>query len=135
MRKSLATLTILALTVGAVSAEGNEQAKKSVGQADEASLWMKQKLTASQLILAGLTKGDFDAIRKNASSMLAVGYLEQWFRSDVPNYKTMMKDFEYANSSLMLAAQDKNLDAATLAYLQLTVSCVNCHKIVRDVKK
>ena len=39
----------------------------------QASLWMKQKLSASQNILAGLTTADFDAIEKNAQSMLAVG--------------------------------------------------------------
>lgn len=46
----------------------------------------------------------------------------------------MLNDFEYANKSLVLASKEKNLDAATLAYMELTVSCVNCHKIVRDVK-
>jgi cytochrome c556 len=133
MRKSLAALTMLVVTLAAFPASGDEPAKKS-GE-DQGSIWMKQKLSASQFILAGLTKGDFDAIDKNASSMLTVAYFEQWFRSDMPNYKTMMKDFEYANKALMLAAREKNLDGATLAYMQQTVSCVNCHKIVRDVKK
>ena len=44
----------------------------------QASLWMKQKLSASQNILAGLTTADFGAIEKNAQAMLAVGYLEKW---------------------------------------------------------
>ena len=42
---------------------------------------MKQKLAASQNIFAGLAKGDFDAIGKNAGSMTAVGYLERWVRA------------------------------------------------------
>ena len=36
-----------------------------------------------------------------------------------------MNDFEYANKSLTLAAREKNLDGATVAYVQLTLSCVN----------
>jgi hypothetical protein len=62
-------------------------------------------------------------------------YLEKWVRADTPGYKRLTKDFEYANESLTHAARDKNVDGATIAYLQLTISCVNCHKIARDVGK
>jgi hypothetical protein len=96
---------------------------------------MKQKLSASQNILAGLTKGDFEAIDKNAQSMLVVEYLEKWLRSDTPGYNMKLRDFEYANKALRLAAKEKNVDGATIAYIQLTLSCVHCHKLVRDVKK
>ncbi len=47
----------------------------------------------------------------------------------------MMRDFEFANKALVHASREKNLDGATLAYVQLTLSCVNCHKVVRDVSK
>ena len=107
-----------------------QQEKTDAGQ-KEPSVWMKQKLVASQNILAGLTKGDYEAIEKNAQSMLAVGYLEKWVRSGTPGYQKLMKDFEFANKSLTLAAREKNLDGATIGYVQLTLSCVHCHKIVR----
>jgi hypothetical protein len=97
------------------------------------SVWMRQKLTASQNILAALTKEDYDAITLNAKSMLVVGYLEAFARADAPGYREMLGDFAYANRTLVDAAKAKNLDRATVAYLQLTLSCVNCHKIVRDV--
>jgi hypothetical protein len=32
-------------------------------------------------------------------------------------------------------AKDKNIDGATLAYLRLTMNCVNCHKYVRQAAK
>jgi hypothetical protein len=134
MRKSLialATLTMMTAMLGVHPTRGgDDQAKEK-----QASLWMKQKLGASQNILGGLTKADFDAIRLNAESMLFVGYLEKWVRADTPGYQNMMRDFEYANKALVHASRDKNLDSATLGYLQLTLSCVNCHKVVRDVGK
>jgi hypothetical protein len=134
MRKSLITLATLALmtaTLGVHPTRGGDDQEK----AKEASVWMKEKLGASQNILGGLTKADFDAIRLNAESMLFVGYLEKWVRADTPGYQNMMRDFEYANKALVHAAREKNLDAATLGYVQLTLSCVNCHKVVRDVGK
>ena len=97
---------------------------------------MKQKLSASQNILAGLTKGDFEAIDKNAQSMLVVEYLEKWLRADTPGYNTKLKDFEYANKSLRLAAQRKEHGRGDdRLYPADPVSCVHCHKLVRDVSK
>jgi hypothetical protein len=43
--------------------------------------------------------------------------------------------FQTANRELIRAAENENLDGATLAYLQLTLSCVNCHKVVRDLTR
>jgi len=130
MRKLLIALAALALmnsTLAIDLARGDDEKAKQ----QEPSVFMKQKLSASQNILAGLTKADYDAIKKNAESMLVVGYLEKWVRADTPGYQMMMKDFTYANKTLIVAARDKNLDGATIAFVQLTLSCVNCHKIVR----
>ena len=134
MKKSLTILATLLLFTAINGVHptrgGDDQPKDKAG-----SLWMKQKLVASQNVLAGLTKADYGAIEKNAQSMIAVGYLEKWLRADTPGYQTMLRDFDYANKTLALAAREKNLDGATVAYLQLTLSCVNCHKIVRDGEK
>ena len=81
------------------------------------------------------TRPDFVAIAKNAQSMLAVGYLEKWLRSNTPGYQMFMKDFEYANRSLTLAVREKKLDGATVAYIQLTLSCVHCHRTFRVDKE
>ncbi len=128
---TVATLALMTATLGMHPTRGgdNQEPEK------QGSVWMKQKLGASQNILGGLTKADFDAIRMNAESMLFVGYLEKWVRADTPGYQNMMRDFEYANKALVRASREKNLDAATLGYVQLTLSCVNCHKVVRDVAK
>jgi hypothetical protein len=103
--------------------------------ADEASLWMTKKLEFSQKILQGLTKGDFELVRKNADAMIVVGYLEKWDREGMPAYKKQLKSFESANKELVRQAEKKNMNAATRAYTQLVVSCIECHNIVRDTKK
>jgi len=127
LRTILPVVALTSLTLATYLARGDDDK----AQTKEPSVWMKQKLVASQNILAGLTRGDYEAIEKNAQSMLAVGYLEKWVRADTPGYRRMMRDFEYANKSLTLAAREKNLDGATVAYVQLTFSCVHCHKLIR----
>ncbi len=134
MKRSL-TILVALLFITAVYGLQPTRGAGAQPKDDSASMWMRQKVTASQNILADLTKADYEAIEKNAKSMIAVGYLEKWIRADTPEYQTMLRDFLHANKSLALAAREKNLDGATLAYLQLTLSCVNCHKVVRDHSK
>jgi len=128
---TLAMVMLMTATLGLHPSRGGDDPTKE----KQASIWMKQKLVASQNILGGLTKADFEAIKLNAESMVFVGYLEKWVRADTPGYQNMMRDFEFANKSLIQASREKNLDSATLGYLQLTLSCVNCHKVVRDQAK
>ena len=67
-------------------------------------------------------------------SMNLMEYLERWARADRPQYQTQLRLFEFADRELIRAASQQNLEAATLAYTQLTISCVNCHKLVRTSK-
>jgi hypothetical protein len=109
--------------------------KKDGRKPDEASVWMIKKLEFSQKILQGLTKGDFELVRKNADAMVVVGYLEKWDRGEMPEYKKQLKTFEDANKELVRQAEKKDVGAATRAYTRLVVSCVECHSIIRDAKK
>ena len=131
-------LSVMVITpLGFSNPQGANQGTKSANQdaQDKASIWMRGKLACSKNILEGLTKENFPLMRENAETMLVLDYLESWFRSDVEGYKDQMRAFRLANEDLVNAAREKNLDGATLAYTQLTISCVRCHKIVRSVKK
>jgi len=111
-----------------------EPEKKKDGEEKKADAWMKAKQKATQEVLAGLTEGDFDKIRTNAQAMNFLGYLEKWAKPDTPGYKEQVSYFDFANRELIRQAKAKNIEGATLAYTQLTISCVQCHKIVRDAK-
>lgn len=101
-----------------------------------ASVWMKAKLEYSRNIQEGLTKGDFDMILKNANSLNYAAYLEALFRAKWPvEYRDQVVQFVAANKELIREAKAKHLLGATLAYTQLTVSCVKCHELIRNVGK
>ena len=86
-------------------------------------------------IIYCLTKGDFEQIKKHAEAMQVITYLEKWDRADLPEYKRQLSYFEEANKDLIRHAGNRNIQGATVAYNLLTVSCVHCHNVVRDVKK
>jgi hypothetical protein len=102
---------------------------------EKASVWMRTKSAHAENILAGLTEGDFSKVKDSAETLNVASYLEALYRTDVPGYKQQVDQFVAANETLIRMSKDKNLLGATMAYNQLTLSCVQCHQIVRDGKK
>ena len=98
--------------------------------------WMKKKLEYSQAVLQGITMEDFDQVRKAATSMRRLSDIESFARrSDTKAYRAQLAVFERANDQLIAQAQAKDIDQATEAFTQLTVSCVKCHKHLRATPK
>ena len=136
MRKILSLLALATLAVGVVAVTSSADDKKPAPPTKD--VWMKQKLRLSQDILAGLTESDFDKISNGAMALNASGYLEKWISKEKPrheDYELQLGNFQFYNRELIRQARDKNIDGATLAYHLMTATCVQCHKIVRDVKK
>ncbi len=140
MKSLLLSLTWLlaalaALSLGLAGGQDRRPGKDRKDRDREASLWMTRKLDHSQKILAGLTKGDFQLVKKSAEALRVVGYLAKADAADVPEYRRQVRYFDDANRELIRQADNKNVNGATLAYTQLTLSCVHCHIVVRDAKK
>lgn len=96
------------------------------------SVWMRVKLNRANGILEGLARADFVSIRHNANVMNQFGRLERWAHVKNEDYQTHMQAFDQANRDLIRQAGDENLEGVTLAFFQLTTSCANCHRVVRD---
>ncbi len=116
-------VTVFLLTAS-VTAEDKEKDK-------EASFWMERKLAYSQQILNGLALEDYELIQKNAMSMKGLNTLEFFIRQKPAGYRTQLKTFEFSVNELVRNAEDQDLDGATLAFTQMAISCVNCHKELR----
>jgi hypothetical protein len=135
MKHTLIVVAALAVSLSTLCSPGAGGQEKKADDKDKASLWMKSKLELSKNILSGLTKGDFETVTQNAASMNILTYLEMWSHADRRGYKQQVAAFEMANKELVKQSVAKNIDGTVLAYNQLTISCVQCHKIVRDAGK
>jgi hypothetical protein len=96
--------------------------------------FMRQKLEFSKLILEGLTLENYDSIGRNARALKRLSEASEWEVPTIPNavdYVTFTGEFQRLCDELVAKSKEKNIDGATLAYLRLTMSCVNCHKYVR----
>ncbi|NIP85536.1 MAG: hypothetical protein GTO03_08215 [Planctomycetales bacterium] len=92
---------------------------------------MQRKLVSAQNILAGLATENFEAIAKNARLLDELGK-QRWVQQETPAYRAQHLVFWFANDELIRLAEEKNIDGATLCYVQMTISCVNCHKVLRQ---
>jgi cytochrome c556 len=95
---------------------------------------MKQKLIAAEKVLEGLALEDFDAISKHSQRLSLLTLEESWNALSTPDYRRESEEFRRAADSLTDAARKKNLDGSALAYMQVTMKCVTCHKYVRSQK-
>ena len=121
----------LAVSLIAVRSDASTDTKKEKPRKAATGAEMKKKLDYSKNILDGLVTEDFAKILKNAKALNDLGE-RRWREIQSANYRTQNHVFLFTASSLMASAEKKNIDGATLAFTQMTVSCVQCHKAIRD---
>ncbi len=122
-------LVCLVVATGLIANQGAAQAPPTRREL------MRTKLEAAQKILEGLTLEDYTLITKGAKALRAMSQASEWEVPTIPNadeYVVYTGEFQRLTDELSRKAKDKNIDGATLAYLRLTTSCVNCHKYVRS---
>ena len=96
--------------------------------------FMQLKLKSSQQILEGIVMEDFDRVAKHAQQMSLLSQAATWQVLQTPEYLQQSTEFRRAADALTSAAKKKNVDACALAYMEVTLKCVNCHKYVRSTR-
>ena len=119
----LAALGLLVLFVVGQRGEGQ--------QPDNVRTMMQLKLSHAQSILDGLATEDFEKVEKNAQKLALVSQAAAWQVLQTPEYARQSAEFRRTADDLAKHAKEKNLDAAALDYVKLTLNCINCHKYVR----
>ncbi len=132
MNQRLAWSAALAAIVVAAVSTGGQERKNQAPQ--DVKAFMRVKLLHSQKVLEGLTLENFDAISRHAQQMALLSQDASWNVIETPEYYERSADFRRVTSELKQAADDKNLDRAALAYMGVTLKCIECHRYVRQVQ-
>ena len=96
--------------------------------------FMRAKLRHSQKVLEGLSLENYGMIAKHSQEMSLLSQASNWQVLQTPEYRQRSTEFRRSVDSLTDAARERNLDGATLAFVQVTMKCVSCHKYVRSVR-
>lgn len=123
---SMLVLFVVAIALGdAPPTEEPESAEKST------SFWMEKKMEYAQSMLRGLASADYAAIGENARQLRLLSKVEGFVRRRNASYRSQLNTFERVCEDMMVQADKENLAGVTLAFNQLTVSCVSCHQLLR----
>ncbi|MFC1758621.1 hypothetical protein ACFL2H_07620 [Planctomycetota bacterium] len=93
---------------------------------------MQRKLRAAQQVLAGVAQRDFELIERQAKSLHLLSFEAGWNRLQTKEYARLSEDFRATTVQLSRSAKEKNMDATALAYIKLSISCVECHRYARN---
>jgi hypothetical protein len=121
-------LTALGLLIGTLALDGHAAAPKK----ETVEALMKKKLVGSQKVLEGIALHDFDAVAKHGEELLRLSKRAEWKVLNTPLYQIYSNEFQSNVEDLIKNAKKKNVDATALSYVDLTLTCVKCHKHVRE---
>ena len=93
---------------------------------------MKAKVAHAQAVLEGIALEDFDQIHDNARSLMALSRSADWLVHRTIAYEIYSEEFKRITQRLQIHAEKHNLHAVTLAYMELTMTCVKCHTHMRQ---
>jgi hypothetical protein len=95
---------------------------------------MRRKLAEAQKVLEAIALQNFDDIASHAEELIEISKEVRWKVLDTPLYQRYSSEFRDTAGELVKHARKKNLDGAALSYVDLTLTCVKCHKHVREKK-
>jgi len=129
-----ATTRIWACSISAGLLAAAVVAQESAPKADAVADFMRAKLGHSQRVLEGLSLEDYDLIARGAQELALASQASSWQVLQTEEYARQSGEFRRSCDSLHNAAKTKNLDGAALAWMEVTMKCIQCHKYVRDQK-
>jgi cytochrome c556 len=127
-------VVILAIVAGALCTQFSASADKKETPKTTAKL-MAEKLKNSQLVLEGLAMNDFEKITNGAQELMRISKAAEWTAYKTPQYEVHTNSFRRAVETMIQKAKAKNIDGATLAYVDMTFSCVKCHQHTREERE
>jgi hypothetical protein len=92
---------------------------------------MQKKLDHAKAILEGVAVEDYDKVARSARSLRLLSLESGWNVYQTEEYMTKSQEFRQAATSIAEAADAKNVNLAALAYVGLTIRCVDCHSYMR----
>jgi hypothetical protein len=116
-----AGIVVLAMSLAIATASAQTVALKRL---------MQQKLDHSQGILAAVTTSNWREMQGQSEALLQVTKDPAWMVMNTPEYARHSQTFVRAAEDLLDAARRRDLEAAPLAYVSMTLSCVQCHRYV-----
>ena len=122
-------LVYVALILPLLAVPSSSQEKKK----REPDPLMVAKLKEAQSLLEGLALNDPAKVQKSAEELLRISQQAQFRKAlNTAKYDLYANGFQRSAETVIEKAKAKNIDGATLAYVEMTMTCVRCHQYTRE---
>jgi hypothetical protein len=95
---------------------------------------MRAKLGHAQQLLGDVVTSNWAGIEEHGEALRLATREPAWQVLMTPEYVRQTAAFLRASDDLLDAAKRRDLDATPLAYVSLTMSCVQCHRYVARMR-
>src|SRR3990172_3059406 len=120
------TLIGLAVALAWLAASQTEREAKP----SQEIMW--KKLDLSHGALDAIALDDFKALEAYASDLVTLSLAGELNVSDTETYRQKSREFREAAQALGRAAREREAEAAALAYVDLTLRCLSCHRALGE---
>jgi hypothetical protein len=96
-------------------------------------LFMRKKLEATQKLMEGLAIEDYELIGQGARQLEGISAAADFAVVKEALYTQHADEFRRTVAKIQKGAKEKRLDSAALGYMDMTMSCIECHKFVRNM--
>jgi len=97
------------------------------------SEFMRKKLNSSNRILEGLVTDDLQMVAEACDEMLELSSADRWRASNDMMYLQHSEEFRNSVKNLRSKANGQSIDGTALAWVDVTMNCIQCHEWVRNV--
>jgi hypothetical protein len=123
---------LLSVALLPVALLNTNNAQEQPMRPEQTATFMRLKLDRAKDLMEGIVLEDFDAIAKSSQEISLLTHDENWQVLRSTDYIRLSERFRRTADSVTQAAVNKNIEAAALGYMQMTLDCVACHKYLRD---
>jgi hypothetical protein len=113
-----------------VLAAGLATSSTTTAQTSALDRLMRQKLDHSQAILAAVVTSNWPELQRHSQALIDLTGDPAWTVLKTPEYATQSEAFVRAAQGLVAAATRRDPDETPIAYMSLTLRCVQCHRYV-----
>jgi hypothetical protein len=135
LRRTELGLLLIAVCGFGWSLVGGESKSPAKSHHPAESALMRAKVASSHKIMEGLVAKDFHEIRTGAEELKQICRGTEWEAHSDSHYAFHRAELVRQANKLIMAADQSNLEAATLGYFNTLTTCINCHDHCRDVLK
>ncbi len=96
---------------------------------------MRQKLDRAQQLFEAVVLARFPAVGRHAGELLRISEDSTWMAAPTMAYLQHAAEFQEAARDLRAAADARDMDEVSTAYMTLVSTCVQCHRQLRGAAR